>query len=202
MATRAGTSHLPADGAYSCARIDGEPRWFVVHTKPHNERRVDHNLRGMALETLCPMLCDTSYVPDRPARPRVKPLFPGYIFGRFNVLQDWHRVRFTRGVRDVLSLGGRPLPVEDEIIHIVMSRMDGDGLVRVADAIQAGDRVVIRSGPFRDLVGIFEAPANDQARITVLLTAVNWSARVDVAKDSVSRAEPERPRPGARGSCA
>jgi transcription antitermination factor NusG len=80
------------------------------------------------------------------------------------------------------------LPVDDEIIELVTSRMDDDGLVRITDTFAAGDRVVIRSGPFQDLVGVFEAPANDMTRVTVLLTAVNWSAHVDVAKENVSRA--------------
>jgi transcriptional antiterminator RfaH len=173
---------LPLITSGECT-TDGTPQWYVVHTKPNNERRVDHNLRNMDVETLCPMLCEGYVTSGGLAKSRIKPLFPGYIFGRFTVLDHWHRVRFTRGVRDVLSSEGRPLPLHDDVVQLVASRMDKDGLVRIGKTFRPGERVVIREGPFRDLAGIFEAPTNDHARLTVLLTAVNWSARVQVSKE-------------------
>lgn len=186
-ATRLDRPLGPPIAATAASSAAATPHWYVVHTKPNNERRVDHNLRGMTVETLCPLLHEEYVTPGGMPKSRVKPLFPGYIFGRFNVVEHWHRVRFTRGVREVLSAEGRPLPLDDEIVRIVASRMDPDGLVRIGTPFRPGERVMIRGGPFQDLIGIFEESTNDQARLTVLLTAVNWSAHVQVSKQSVWR---------------
>jgi transcriptional antiterminator RfaH len=166
------------------AAADRRPRWYVVHTKPNNEQRVEHNLRVMRLETLCPMLADDCDL-ERARRPRVRPLFPSYLFGRFSVLEHWHSVRFTRGVKEVLSADGLPIPVDEDIVRIVASRVDADGLVHIGRSIRPGQPVVVRGGPFNDLLGILEAPANDHERATVLLTAINWSARVEIAREHV-----------------
>ena len=62
----------------------------------------------------------------------------------------------TRGVRDVVRFGGRPVPVEDEVIAFIKSRQQEDGLVRVGELLQKGDEVEIKSGPLQKLVGIFD----------------------------------------------
>jgi transcriptional antiterminator RfaH len=164
---------------------DDAHRWYVIHTKPQNERRVDMNLRTMGLETLCPMFVD-DHAGRRPgAKARVAALFPGYIFGRFSVLQHWHNIRFTRGVKDVLNTEGRPLAVDDEVVRLVAERIGDDGHVHIGSPLKAGDRVVIRGGPFSSLIGVLESPANDQTRLSVLLTTINWSARLGVAREHV-----------------
>lgn len=177
-----GGGSVPASGA------ELTPRWYVVRTKPHNETRAHRNLSQMGIETLCPMLFERHVSRHGEAASRIAPLFPGYIFGWFSVVEQWHSVRFTRGVRDVLCADGRPVPLDDEIIRIVESRVAPDGLVRTADIPHRGDPVVIRGGPFNGLMGILASPTTREARRTVLLTLVDWSARVEVASAHVYRA--------------
>ena len=36
--------------------------------------------------------------------------FPGYLFGRFDLLEDYSLVRWGRGVRKIVGFGAEPIP--------------------------------------------------------------------------------------------
>jgi transcription antitermination factor NusG len=54
----------------------------------------------------------------------LKPLFPGYIFGKFDLDENYPLVRWARGVKKVLGFGGYPIPVSEEAIEIIKARID------------------------------------------------------------------------------
>jgi transcriptional antiterminator RfaH len=117
-----------------------------------------------------------------------KPLFPGYMFARFNARKQLAKISFTRGVHHVVSFGGEPTPVEDEIIAIISERIDENGFVKIGDELKQGDKVVIKAGPLKDFEGVFERELNDSERISVLLTTINYQGRVVVNRDLLERA--------------
>src|SRR5690606_503175 len=53
-----------------------------------------------------------------------EPLFPGYLFIRLDrQLDNWYPIRSTRGVARVISFGGEPTPVRDELIEQLRERL-------------------------------------------------------------------------------
>src|SRR4051812_38986256 len=106
--------------------------WFAVYTKARQEDRAASNLTAWRIETFFPRLQEgrrnqfTGQVTHL-----VKPLFPGYIFANFDALTMLHKVWFTRGVHSVVSFGGDPVPVSDEIISLIRSQVGEDGFVRL-----------------------------------------------------------------------
>ena len=82
-------------------------RWYVVYTLPNYEQRADSNLRAWHLETFAPKIKARRVNPFNGVSIYVtRPLFPRYIFARFNLNALMHKVRFTRGVSNVVSFGG------------------------------------------------------------------------------------------------
>jgi transcription elongation factor/antiterminator RfaH len=157
--------------------------WYVIHTKPRHEQRAEDNLRAWQLETFYPKLRERCYTQHRDQRSyMIKALFPGYIFARFNANESLHKVRFTRGVHSVVSFGVTPTPVDDTIIEIITSQQDADGFVKIGEDFHAGDKVAIQDGPLKDFAGIFERTLNDEERVSVLLTTVNYQGRVLIEK--------------------
>ncbi|HEV2860055.1 MAG TPA: transcription termination/antitermination NusG family protein [Pyrinomonadaceae bacterium] len=165
-----------------------QPRWYAVRTKQHQEERVHQNLQAWGVESLSPKIRQRRlnaftgvpvYFP--------KPLFPRYIFARFE-LRNLHKIVFTRGVHSVVSFDGGPTAIDDEIITIIKSRVGADGFVSTAEELREGDRVVIKEGPLKDLVGVFERKVKDSDRVMILLTAITFQGRVTVAADWVARA--------------
>ena len=126
--------------------------WFVIHTHPKQEGRAESNLKAWNVETFFPKLSERKFKANRKAKRVLKPLFPRYFFARFIASDLLHKVRFTRGVYDVVSCGGNPSPVDNEIISTIQSRVGEDGAIKLDDELQPGVQVRIEDGPFKNFV--------------------------------------------------
>jgi len=168
--------------------------WYVVHTHPKQEERASGNLQAGGLETLNPKLLVNKCNQFTGQLTRiVKPLFPGYLFARFRFNDLYHKIRFTRGVQNVVCFDNRPTRVDEEIIDLIRSRLGTDGFVKTFAELKAGDEVVIDDGRFQKLQGVFERELQDADadRVTILLSSVSFQAHVVVDRASVSRISPE-----------
>ncbi len=149
------------------------PRWYALHTHPKQEGRAESNLLAWKVETFFPRYRLSRQNPYR-SKPSysVSPLFRGYIFARFGGREMFHKIRYTRGVHSIVSMGNSPVPVDDAIIEMIMSRRDGDGFVKLDDEIKLGDEVVVNGGVFSGLVGIFDRRMKGSERVVILLKTV------------------------------
>lgn len=164
------------------------PQWYVVHTNPKQEERANGNLRAWGLETLHAKLKTRRYNEFTGAPSLLtKPLFPRYIFAKFNARKQLAKICFTRGVHHVVSFGGQPATVDESIIQIVTNRIDKDGFVKTGDELNRGDKVIIKAGPLRDFVGVFEQKLKDNERVSVLLTTINYQGRLVVNRDLLEK---------------
>lgn len=168
--------------------LDGDHSWYAVCTNPKQEDRANDNLMAWNVETFAPKIKQrrlNPYTGDQTYL--VKPLFPRYIFARFDITHMLHKVRFTRGVYTVVSFGHGPSPVDERIISLIRSRTDDEGFVKLTDEFKPGDQVRITVGPFKDLFGIFEKDMKDNARVMVLLNFINYQAHVNIRSDYLQK---------------
>jgi len=164
-------------------------QWYVLHTHLKQEERANDNLRSWGLETLHVKLRTRRHNEFTGAPTHItKPLFPRYIFARFNAREQLPKVRFTRGVQNVVCFGESPAPVADDVIDLIRARVDENGFVKEKNELKPGDKVVISAGPLRNLIGVFEREIKGSDRITILLTAIEYQGRLVVEKDLVQRA--------------
>jgi transcriptional antiterminator RfaH len=117
--------------------------------------------------------------------PKIEPLFPCYIFARFQATALLHKIRLTRGIHSVVSFGDKPSAVDDEIIDLLKVRVEEDGFVKVEQRLKKGDKVVINNGPLEGLNGIFEAETKPLDRVCILLTTVRYQARLVIDRNIV-----------------
>ena len=90
--------------------------WFLIYSKPQQERVAVQNLERQGYETYLPML--------RRSRRRqgkkfetVEPLFPRYLFVNLSEeLDDWGPIRSTRGVSRMIRFGNEAARVPDEFV--------------------------------------------------------------------------------------
>lgn len=163
--------------------------WYVVHTNPRQEDRAECNLRAWGVETFNPKLKEYQYRPyNAESIYVVKPLFPSYIFARFDVEYMYHKVRYTRGVHTVISHGQFPTVVDDELVELIRSRVGEDGLIRIGDDLSPGDEVVIKDGPFRALTGIFERRMKGSDRVVILLKTISYQAHIVIGEQMLKKA--------------
>lgn len=164
------------------------PSWYVIHTKPKHEDRADFNLKAWNVETFAPKIKE----PRRDfSTGRVthvaKHLFPRYIFAYFRASELLHKVCFTRGVHSVVCFGGDPCPVAGEIIDLLRSRRSDDGFIHLGEELKPGDKVIINRGNLKNFAGVLEGKVNEQGRVTILLTAVNYQGRINIEHDWVRK---------------
>lgn len=167
---------------------ENSQRWYAIHTHPRQEERVESNLRAWKVETFAPRHQQRRYnqFSNKPAY-LVKPLFPRYIFARFNVSESLHNIRYTRGVHSIVSIGNQPAPIEDELIALIQSRRNGDGYVVMEDALKSGDEVMVERGPFKGFIGVFERRMKEADRVMILLKTVAYQSHVVIPRESIRK---------------
>jgi transcription elongation factor/antiterminator RfaH len=163
--------------------------WYVIHTHSKQEDRACSNLEVLGATIFNPKIRERRYNQFVISSTYIaKPLFPRYIFAQFKVSDLYHKVRFTRGVYNVVSFGDGPTPIDEEIVALIRSNIKEDGFVRIDKGIKLGDRVIVKDGPLKNLAGVFEREMKDTDRIRILLETVSYQAHIEVAKDMVRRA--------------
>ncbi len=160
--------------------------WYVVRTKAGYEHRANSNLLNQDVETLLPFFKDYGYYNGK-VIPRIKPLFPNYLFAHFDPLRHFHKVRWTRGVSMILGNREGPIPISDRVIQAILDRMGEDNLVVLEDQITRGDSVQITSGPLKDLIGIFERRMTGKDRVTILLNLIGVDVPIQISKYQIRK---------------
>src|SRR5947209_15401805 len=128
--------------------LNDSTSWYAIHTKPHQEERASENLAAGGIEILAPRLA------TRKDNPAWKLLFPGYIFARFCVNQMLQKVQFTRGVAQVVSFGGVPAVIDDEVIECIRARSVDKWLNHYLTIFKRCDMLVNHHGTLKIIAGV------------------------------------------------
>jgi transcriptional antiterminator RfaH len=162
--------------------------WYVIHTKPKQEAKAQNNLSVWEVETFTPMLKEIRKTRAGGQYFLAKPLFPQYIFARFDINALLHKVSFTRGVHSVLCYDNEPAPVDDDLIAILRSRVRADGFIHLGEEFKPGDKVLIKEGRFKNFIGIFDRELKESARVRILLTTISFQSHITVERAMVKKA--------------
>ncbi len=88
-------------------------RWYVVYVKPHKEEIAQFHLQRRGFTTFFPrVLVSPPFSNHKP----IVPLFPNYLFVWLQTLEEYNQVRWSPGVKYVVSIDGIPTPIDEEII--------------------------------------------------------------------------------------
>ena len=162
-------------------------RWNVVQSKPHNEERVAVQLEEQAgLEVYFPRI--EVYSPRKGERVKVvKPLFPGYLFARLLMPDEWKLVTYTRGVARMLGDWQGENWIDDAVMEAIRKREDEKDRLIHYYHFEPKDSVVVRSGPLKDLYGIFERYVDARGRVRILLSLIGYQASVEMEAEQLEK---------------
>jgi transcriptional antiterminator RfaH len=165
-------------------------RWYAIHTHPKQENRVEANLIAWNVETFNPKLRASRSNPFTSTLTYYsKPLFPRYMFARFNADALAHKVIFTRGVHSIVQFNDGPVPIDDEVIAFIKAQVREDGFIRIGEPLRSGDKVVVTKGQFKDLTGLFEHQIVDTDRVMILLLTINYQAHIILDRSTLKKVE-------------
>lgn len=164
--------------------------WYVIHTNHKQEDRAESNLRAWEVETFFPRLQKLFYSDITGVISYIiEPLFPGYIFARFSVKELYQKVRYTRGVKNVVCYGQAPISVEDGLIDLIQSRRGENGFIRIKDDLKVGDKVEILQGPLKSFTGILERKMSSSDRVMILLNTIAYQGHIVVDQQAIKKVE-------------
>lgn len=165
-------------------------RDYVVQTHPCSEALAKANLEAHGFEVYLPTVIDEI----RHGRMREKrleveaPLFPGYLFVRFDIGTDpWRVVSAAKGVKRLMGADSEhPTPLGINTLDELRARFLAGEFVRRSNTyiVSAGDRVTVRQGAFQGHAGVCKVSRGE--RVKVLLSILSGSVLVDLAAENVA----------------
>jgi transcription antitermination factor NusG len=162
-------------------------RWHVIQSKPHQEERVAAQLEEQTdIEVYSPRIEVVSLRKGGKVKV-VKPLFPSYVFVRMIMPDEWKLVTYTRGVARLIGGWQEESWIDDVVMDAIKAREnEKDRLINYYH-FQPRESVVIRSGPLKDLYGIFERYVDDRGRVRILLSLIGYQASVELEAEELER---------------
>jgi transcription antitermination factor NusG len=156
--------------------------WYALHVKANFERVAATILEGKNLEIYLP-----TYRRRRCWSDRIKeiecPLFPGYVFCRFDV-NSRLPILTTSGVRSIVGNGRMPAPIAEEEISAIQ-KVTRSGLAAMPwPFLRVGQHVAVRKGPLAGMEGILLSQPN-RYRIVISISLLQRSIATEIDADMV-----------------
>jgi transcription antitermination factor NusG len=156
--------------------------WYAVRVKPNCERAAASSLNSKGFEHCLPVHRQMKRWSDR-YKLVEKPLFPGYIFCRFEASRRV-AVLSAPGVLHVVCFGGVPAPIEPAEIAAVQAVVTSGLTVEPWPYVENGQRVWIEKGPLAGVSGVV-LDSKLGRRLIVSVTMLMRSLAVEVDADWV-----------------
>jgi len=139
--------------------------WYAVQHKPSQGRRALTNLENQNIRCFNPEIAIERVI-NRKHAVRSEPLFPGYIFIQMDQGDSsWRKLHSTRGVLRVLSFGGKPGVIPNEVINYIADTLE---TVQSVGGLRKGEPVRIQAGPFKGLEAIFQSYDGEERAIVLI----------------------------------
>lgn len=127
------------------------PDWYALVTKHQHERAVVSGLAAYGIETMLPVYKAARQWSDR-TKELESPLFAGYVFAHFSLQQRVGVLRIP-AVRNIVSFGGAPAPINPQDLEHIRAIVDSKLPLRPWPLLKPGDRVRVERGPLKGIEG-------------------------------------------------
>jgi transcriptional antiterminator RfaH len=151
--------------------------WFILNTKLNAHHKAVKNLNHQGFETFLP-LYEVASQRARQFTNTTRPLFPGYMFVRFDREKcKWHKINNTYGVSRLITFNSCLKPIPTIIVNNLIKRCDLSGKLLPVEKLKKGDKVTVLNGPFANFVATVEMYKNDK-RIWILMNLMGRETKI------------------------
>ncbi len=191
-----GTAWLTAESFTSASTgaigVASSLPWYALYTQAGREKHVRAQLRAHSIEAFVPSYSRLVVWGSRGDRVRIEtPLFPGYLFARFDANEALPVIRGVRGVPQVLGPGNRPAAISDALISALKRATADPSLVSPAEysaSYAHGDRVTVTNGPLAGLTGVVDRTAAGGRRLIITIDILQRACAVELRESEVLKA--------------
>jgi transcription antitermination factor NusG len=160
--------------------------WFALRLHSNREFRVYDALLDRGIEAFLPSWSETVKWSDR-EKTTVRPLFPGYVFARFDESELWEVLRIP-GVVCLLPNSLDPIAIEASEIENVRMVMSSQVPVSRHPYV-LGDEVTMTRGPLTGVSGVI-VRTQGETRLVVRIPMVCASINVKIDAADVAVCSP------------
>lgn len=166
-------------------------RWYVIHTKAARERQASEEITALGYESYYPEY-PKQRIHNHQAEIVLKPLFPRYIFARFDSqIPGWSWIK--NGSKNVYSIlmdmNRNPIPVGDSIITEIKTRSSASqDAVQAIPTYKAGQSIKIKDGPFQGFEGLFSDNPHDRAKCLIEILLLGAKRKVELPISDIEAA--------------
>ena len=166
--------------------MDGQARWYVVHTFSGYENKVATNLEKIVENRHLQDWIHEVRIPtetvveikDNQRREVERKTFPGYVLVKMVMSDDsWFVVRNVRGCTGFVGPNGTPVPLtEEEVAALGVEKKE------IVINYKVGDTVNIIDGPLENFSGVVEEIDQDKnmVRVRISMFGRETSAELEI----------------------
>jgi len=152
-------------------------RWYAVWTRSRHEQVVRTQLDEKHVPAFLPTMRRWSRWKDRKKQIDV-PLFPGYVFARFEAGERLSVLKCS-GVVSIVSFDGEPAPVPDHEIEGIRTLVESTLPYDPCPTIKTGTLVEVSHGPLKGVVGRLTRKGT-QSRLILSVDLIGQAVSVQV----------------------
>ncbi len=160
--------------------------WQLIYSKPRQEDKARQHLLNQAVEVYFPQISVEKVIKGKLCC-IMEPLFPRYLFVKIPENVAWTSVRSSRGVCDFVRFGNEVAEINEQLLQQINSVIDTQISTGISNIPCDGDEIIIKSGEFSGLSGIFKSRDGEQ-RCFVLLEMLGRTNKVKMDLVQVSKA--------------
>jgi transcription antitermination factor NusG len=157
--------------------------WFALQTRSRWEGTAAGLLRAKGLETLLPTYSTKRKWSDR-KKTVESPLFPGYVFCRFDV-HNRLPVLITPGVISVVGRGKTPVAIDDLEILSIQAAIQSGVPVEPWPYVEIGERVRIKNDVLDGMEGILTSFKGSD-RVVISVTLLRRSVALEIDRSRIT----------------
>ena len=165
-------------------RSDSDNRpWFALRVKPNHEKKVSELISYQGMEEFLPLYRVRRKWAQRWQNMDV-PLFPGYIFSRFE-RQSWSKIINTPGVIDAVRFGTTLASVDEEEINALQLVQRSKTAMEPSPYLRVGQTIRVTAGPLAGVNGTL-LEVKGVTRLVLSVTILQRSVLVEMDRSWVT----------------
>lgn len=152
-------------------------KWYLIKTKPRQEKIAIAHLENQKYRVYCPFALINN---------KSQFLFPGYLFIHLdNESQDWSPIKSTKGVLNFVRFGISFAKIPDKVIDLIIeNEKNTANKIKNVNDFKKGDKVQIKDGVFKSCIAIFQSIKSDE-RVLILLNLLGQEQTININKKSL-----------------
>ncbi len=165
--------------------LSAQHPWYGVRTKSNHEKVASSVLQGKGYQQYLPVYRSRKRWSDRIVETEM-PLFPGYVFCRFDAKQRLPVIS-TPGVVAIVGFGSDPAPIADTEIEAIQAILASGLSAQPCDFLREGQRIRVARGSLEGLEGIL-LKKKSEWRMVVSISMLQRSISVEIDREWITRA--------------